>query len=1069
MNFKEFFKKAVSTTLAIGVMTSSLAISSLFSITSFAENETTSYITVVSDKQLTYNHEGYSVDYSFTEAWNGDHSVSIVITNTGVSTIENWSLGYNFGGTIQYPWGGTVITNSNDKQYLHNAGYNANIAPNGTAAIGYTLASPTADFPDYIGFIQERVVRSDGFTYSLDITSNWENNINGIITINNTSTTPIAAWELSFESNFAISDSWVAGIQITQTSSGYKLKGVDDSVIEAGTSVSLAFAGTIEDENIEPAMTNVSVTEIAAVLNDKDDKDKSEIDYETDTDSDGLPDFYEELLGTDPENPDTDGDGLPDGYEALFLGTNPTLADTNSNGVSDANEDFDNDNLSNIQEFQLETNPLSDDTDEDGLKDGDEINTHLTDPKNHDTDGDGILDGDESALGFNPTLYDTNGDGISDGNEKIQQTFSKTVETEDGAITNVSVDINAINNINRTMTVESVMHKDVMSTGVVGLVGEPFEINTTSQFETATIKFTINQANLGETNFDDLLFLWYDEANHHFVEIETTYDSANSIVSMETTHFSKYMIVNKNIWYAIWANNDYISMGSNDLPNNTNTSGISENLPTSKSNALSQSKTFGDSNYLLIETTNLTWQQAEDYCENLGGHLVTITSATENVFVFDLINKGAKINYWLGGIWNAYQQPTWVTGENFNTSITQIVDDWGESLSGHLCTSKIGGDLMWGKGVVTKPLNYYKSGVSYVCEWDRNVTLLDSDNDGFPDLYETMGILVENGDFIKTNPSNPDTDGDGIPDGEEINPQIKIEDIGFVPANAPNAKAQYHFEMFSDPTMVDSDEDGYDDAHDKYPRTPPTNYELFNKADSLNFVPEFVKKFKELHTSESNKTYNSKKLSSEQMINLILRKNYALDMALVADPFTPDASSTLAHFLENTGIDLKIDMNAYVLTSSMGLKHYKESLKEALEYAQDILKYNGDSILIVSRVPKTVKELNLNGALLGGLNWTAAIGRSSTYLVTQITLSKEKDIFSGDYESVYEITGRYELFDFYDWHWETENEKNSQFLPFLRKVDLFEMHEAGIARDFYIWGNKPIKEEFWESAIEFIF
>jgi hypothetical protein len=193
------------------------------------------------------------------------------------------------------------------------------------------------------------------------------------------------------------------------------------------------------------------------------------------------------------------------------------------------------------------------------------------------------------------------------------------------------------------MSVDSVMHIDSMSTGIVGLVGEPFEIKTTSQFDTAIIKFTINQANLGETNFDDLLFLWYDEENQNFVEIETAYDVDNSIVSMETTHFSKYMIVDRNVWFAVWTQNPYIDMGFNDLPNQPNASGRIGQFPSSKSEALENSKSFGDSNYLLIDSNNLTWEQAEDYCESYGGHLATITSAAENDFVNSLVNNDLKV------------------------------------------------------------------------------------------------------------------------------------------------------------------------------------------------------------------------------------------------------------------------------------------------------------------------------------------------------------------------------------------------------------------------------------------
>ena len=50
----------------------------------------------------------------------------------------------------------------------------------------------------------------------------------------------------------------------------------------------------------------------------------------------------EYLAGTNPRNSDSDGDGLPDGWE-FYWGLNPLAADSN--------EDFDNDSLSNILEY----------------------------------------------------------------------------------------------------------------------------------------------------------------------------------------------------------------------------------------------------------------------------------------------------------------------------------------------------------------------------------------------------------------------------------------------------------------------------------------------------------------------------------------------------------------------------------------------------------------------------------------------------------------------------------------------------------------------------------------------
>ena len=61
----------------------------------------------------------------------------------------------------------------------------------------------------------------------------------------------------------------------------------------------------------------------------------------------------------------------------------------------------------------------------------------------------------------------------------------------------------------------------------------------------------------------------------------------------------------------------------------------------------------------------MTWDDAKIFCENLGGHLVTITSQQEQNFIEKLLNQGNRNVYWLGGYKNKNSNWTWVTGEAF--------------------------------------------------------------------------------------------------------------------------------------------------------------------------------------------------------------------------------------------------------------------------------------------------------------------------------------------------------------------------------------------------------------------
>ena len=176
--------------------------------------------------------------------------------------------------------------------------------------------------------------------------------------------------------------------------------------------------------------------------------------YETDwldadTDDDGLIDGLEAMYGTDPLDANTDDDGWND-FEEVTYGTNPLDDDTDGDGRIDGigNEDHadadsdgqinavdfdsDNDGVTDSQEDYNENavvdageiDPEDYDTDGDGFSDGYEIYHALSDPlAGEDADGDGWYDGEEIAwYKTDPADADTDGDGISDTIENPQAT-----------------------------------------------------------------------------------------------------------------------------------------------------------------------------------------------------------------------------------------------------------------------------------------------------------------------------------------------------------------------------------------------------------------------------------------------------------------------------------------------------------------------------------------------------------------------------------------------------------------------------------------------------------------------
>ena len=132
--------------------------------------------------------------------------------------------------------------------------------------------------------------------------------------------------------------------------------------------------------------------------------------------------YMEFFNQTNPYSSDTDEDTMSDGWEVYF--------DLNPLQPSDNFGDKDDDILPNLYEFNnslvetgwvdvdgiLSTRPDMNDTDGDGITDNDELYFSFTDPTSNDTDGDGMPDGWEYQYGLNPTSpLDADQDFDNDG------------------------------------------------------------------------------------------------------------------------------------------------------------------------------------------------------------------------------------------------------------------------------------------------------------------------------------------------------------------------------------------------------------------------------------------------------------------------------------------------------------------------------------------------------------------------------------------------------------------------------------------------------------------------------
>ncbi len=256
-----------------------------------------------------------------------------------------------------------------------------------------------------------------------------------------------------------------------------------------------------------------------------------------DTDGEGIPDPIEIVIDSDINNIDSDFDGLDDFYEAFTLLTDPTTEDTDLNGISDYDEDFDNDGLSNGKEYLLGTEPEMKDTDKDKLSDGDEVNFYLTNPLMFDTDSDDISDGDEVLLNTDP----------KEATENTKNSFTKIFTPADfGYEADEFIpDVEFTSDAKGILTFKmEYRYSDLTFNPVTpGYIANSMNFSTEGEFGSATLKYYIPDELLNSEDFEPAIY-YFNEEKKCLEELTNAVLEGN-ILSVKLEHFSSYAIMNK--------------------------------------------------------------------------------------------------------------------------------------------------------------------------------------------------------------------------------------------------------------------------------------------------------------------------------------------------------------------------------------------------------------------------------------------------------------------------------------------------------------------------------------------
>ena len=131
------------------------------------------------------------------------------------------------------------------------------------------------------------------------------------------------------------------------------------------------------------------------------------------------------------------------------------------------------------------------------------------------------------------------------------------------------------------------------------------------------------------------------------------------------------------------------------------------------------------------------WQTAERFCEQKGGHLVTITDSAENNAIKSNATGLSRTRYWIGLTdINHESQWEWVTGEK--RTFTNWED--GEPNNAYGVEDYAEYYLSNGKWNDTKGFSCTYLSIGFICEYDTTLILGDADGDGVVTILDATAI-----------------------------------------------------------------------------------------------------------------------------------------------------------------------------------------------------------------------------------------------------------------------------------------------------------------------------------------
>ncbi len=403
-----------------------------------------------------------------------------------------------------------------------------------------------------------------------------------------------------------------------------------------------------------------------------------------------------------------------------------------------------------------------------------------------------------------------------DGSEEVN------LDTANGKfpVTDVKVDY-TLKDGNGFVTVTDASDISYLSR-TAGAMSAPVDISVfEDEIVSAAITFRYDPDRLGNVSPENLKIAWYDNENDKVVILDdSVVDTQAHTVSVPTTHFSEYIVVDTNAWYDIWEIEQLVirdqSGASTPYYNIVFTLDSSSSMGGSKA-TLTKEATKEFIRQLQPEDMVSVMDFGSSADVQIANTILKNTSIESIEEQIDAISIGGGTNYQdglntaLSLVLAGRDLEDQETQQNPNesaisrqslliflsdgaptTDYTQDTLDQlkylAETVNCRAVTIGIGSgaqDRYLQEIAQAGNGQYFK--VTDVSELANVFDTIngwyvgsskDSDGDGLPDIVETTGMRTQYGEFYRTDPASVDTDGDGISDGEEIGEFVFVEDGG---------------------------------------------------------------------------------------------------------------------------------------------------------------------------------------------------------------------------------------------------------------------------------------------------